>query len=100
MVTQMGFSQKMGQVAWTSGQGPSFLGQQMGQPSDCSGETADEIDAEVKDIVNRAYRWALLLHTRCHRSGHGSFASSWRFEGRWETARIWYVGSLAFGGPK
>ena len=56
MVTQMGFSPKMGQVAWSGSSGPSFMGQQMGQSSDCSGETADEIDEEVKDIVSRAYR--------------------------------------------
>ncbi|KAK9827256.1 hypothetical protein WJX81_004169 [Elliptochloris bilobata] len=58
MVTQMGMSKKLGQVAWTSSGGPSFLGQSMGQPSDCSGETADEIDAEVKALVERAYRRA------------------------------------------
>ena len=60
MVTQMGMSKKLGQVAWTSGGGPSFLGQSMGQPSDCSGETADEIDAEVKALVERAYRCAAV----------------------------------------
>lgn len=56
MVTQMGFSKKLGQVAWTSGGGPSFLGQSMGQPADCSGQTSDEIDQEVKALVDRAYR--------------------------------------------
>ncbi len=59
MITQMGFSKKLGQVAWTGGGGPSFLGQSMGQPSDCSGQTNDEIDEEVKQLVNRAYRCAL-----------------------------------------
>ena len=61
MVTQMGMSKKLGQVAWTSSGGPSFVGQSMGQPSDCSGETADEIDAEVKALVERAYRCGLGL---------------------------------------
>ena len=56
MVTQMGMSKKLGQVAWTGSSGPAFLGQSMGQPTDCSGETADEIDAEVKALVERAYR--------------------------------------------
>ena len=56
MVTQMGFSQKLGQVSWSSGGGPSFLGQQMGQSPECSGETSDEIDEEVKTIVAKAYR--------------------------------------------
>ncbi|KAK9915766.1 hypothetical protein WJX75_003910 [Coccomyxa subellipsoidea] len=58
MVTQMGFSKKLGQVAWSGGGGPSFLGQSMGQPADCSGQTNDEIDSEVKDLVDRAYRRA------------------------------------------
>ena len=57
MITQMGFSKKLGQVAWSGGGGPSFLGQSMGQPADCSGQTSDEIDNEVKELVNRAYRW-------------------------------------------
>merc|ERR1712094_141904 len=34
MVTQVGFSDKLGQVAYGGGGGPSFLGQQMGQSSD------------------------------------------------------------------
>ena len=63
MVTQMGFSKKLGQVAWSGGGGPSFLGQSMGQPADCSGQTNDEIDAEVKDLVDRAYRWPSFLPT-------------------------------------
>ena len=58
MVTQAGFSKKLGQVAWTGGQQNTFVGQQMGQPADCSGETSDEIDAEVKALVERAYRRA------------------------------------------
>ena len=57
MITQGGFSKKLGQVAWTGSQQQSFVGQQMGQPADCSGETADEIDQEVKALVERAYRY-------------------------------------------
>lgn len=58
MVTSMGMSKKLGQVAWSGGGGPSFLGQSMGQPAECSGETQDEIDQEVKALVDRAYRRA------------------------------------------
>ncbi|KAI8462299.1 MAG: peptidase family M41-domain-containing protein [Monoraphidium minutum] len=58
MVTQLGFSKRLGQVAWSSGGGNAFLGQSMGQPSDFSSETADEIDSEVKALVERAYRRA------------------------------------------
>ena len=58
MVSQMGMSKKLGQVAWSGSSGPSFLGQQAGQAAECSAETTDLIDAEVRDIVNRAYRRA------------------------------------------
>merc|ERR1712087_889075 len=37
---------------------PSFLGQQAGQAAECSAETTDLIDEEVRDLVNRAYRRA------------------------------------------
>jgi len=64
MVTQMGFSDELGQVCYGGGGGPSFLGAQAGQDADYSGETADIIDKEVKDLVNRAYRRAKdLLQT-------------------------------------
>jgi len=58
MVTQLGFSKKLGQLAWSQGGGNSFLGQSAGQPADFSMGTADEIDAEVKQLVERAYRRA------------------------------------------
>lgn len=63
MVTQMGLSNSLGPVAWTSQGGQSFLGAQMAQPSDCSGLTQDKIDAEVKQLVERAYRRAKDLVT-------------------------------------
>ncbi len=58
MVTQLGFADKeaLGQIAWTQGGGQSFLGQSMAQPSDFSSATADKIDNEVKQLVERAYR--------------------------------------------
>ena len=58
MVTQMGFSEALGQISYGGGGGPSFLGAQAGQDADYSGQTADIIDKEVKDLVNRAYRRA------------------------------------------
>ncbi|GBF98640.1 cell division protease [Raphidocelis subcapitata] len=63
MVTQLGFSKNLGQVAWSSGGGQSFLGGSMAQPSDFSSQTADEIDQEVKSLVERAYRRAKDLIT-------------------------------------
>ncbi len=58
MVTQLGFCKELGQVAWSQGGGQSFLGGSMAQPTDFSAETADAIDAEVKKLVERAYRRA------------------------------------------
>ena len=58
MVTQMGFSDELGQISYGGGGGPSFLGAQAGQDADYSGQTADIIDKEVKALVNRAYRRA------------------------------------------
>ena len=68
MITQGGFSKRLGQIAWAGNQN-TFLGQQMGQPSDCSGETSDEIDQEVKSLVDRAYRCAPAppMHQPCSR---------------------------------
>ncbi|GMH42783.1 hypothetical protein BSKO_10702 [Bryopsis sp. KO-2023] len=57
MVSQMGFSDKLGQIAWSSS-GPSFLGQQMAQSGEFSMSTASDIDAEVKELVEVAYRRA------------------------------------------
>lgn len=57
MVSQMGFSDKLGQIAWSSS-GPSFLGQQMAQSGEFSMTTASDIDAEVKELVEVAYRRA------------------------------------------
>lgn len=51
------------QVAWSQQGGQSFVGQQMGQPADCSDATNNMIDEEIKGIVDRAYRCVKLL--RC-----------------------------------
>lgn len=58
MISQMGYSEKLGQIAWGGGSGPSFLGAEAGQGADFSQQTADLIDSEVKAIVEKAYRRA------------------------------------------
>ncbi|CAD7699535.1 unnamed protein product [Ostreobium quekettii] len=58
MVSQLGFSDKLGQIAWSGGSGPTFLGQQMAQPGEFSMTTSNIIDTEVKEFVERAYRRA------------------------------------------
>ena len=46
------------QVALAGSSGPAFLGQSMGQTQSMSQETMNVVDAEVKDLVERAYRRA------------------------------------------
>ena len=58
MVSQMGFSDKLGQISWSSGGGPSFVGGSAGGDNDCSNETSAEIDSEVRSMVLSAYRRA------------------------------------------
>ena len=58
MIERLGFSKTFGQVALKGGGGPSFLGQEMAQGAEYSMATADVIDAEVKELVTRAYRRA------------------------------------------
>jgi len=58
MITQMGFSKRIGQVALAGQSGPAFLGAQMGQSEAMSQETMNIVDEEVKELVEIAYRRA------------------------------------------
>eukprot|EP01023_Acetabularia_acetabulum_P046648 TRINITY_DN4832_c0_g1_i1.p1 TRINITY_DN4832_c0_g1~~TRINITY_DN4832_c0_g1_i1.p1 ORF type:complete len:714 (-),score=210.84 TRINITY_DN4832_c0_g1_i1:195-2336(-) len=58
LVTQAGLNRKIGQLALSSGGGPSFLGQSMAQSPDYSMETGDIVDQEVQKLVEQAYRRA------------------------------------------
>jgi cell division protease FtsH len=66
MVTQYGMSEKLGPRAYGSGNGPIFLGREMGEIRDYSEEYARAIDDEVKNILQQAYERAksLLLQQR------------------------------------
>ncbi|CAA6666743.1 unnamed protein product [Spirodela intermedia] len=55
MVERLGFSKKIGQVAIGGGGGNPFLGQQMSSQKDYSMATADVVDAEVRELVEKAY---------------------------------------------
>eukprot|EP00669_Euglena_mutabilis_P007689 TRINITY_DN2919_c0_g1_i1.p1 TRINITY_DN2919_c0_g1~~TRINITY_DN2919_c0_g1_i1.p1 ORF type:complete len:260 (+),score=83.63 TRINITY_DN2919_c0_g1_i1:374-1153(+) len=67
MVTQLGFSDRIGQMAVSQGGGPAFLGQQIGMPTPMSQLTADVVDSEVKALVERAYRRGKdLVQTNFH----------------------------------
>ncbi|HHR6105980.1 TPA: ATP-dependent zinc metalloprotease FtsH [Providencia alcalifaciens] len=57
MVTQWGFSDKLGPVLYSEEEGPAFLGRS-GQNSTYSDETARIIDEEIKAIIDRGYQVA------------------------------------------
>eukprot|EP01024_Parvocaulis_polyphysoides_P071817 TRINITY_DN898_c0_g1_i10.p1 TRINITY_DN898_c0_g1~~TRINITY_DN898_c0_g1_i10.p1 ORF type:complete len:711 (+),score=179.89 TRINITY_DN898_c0_g1_i10:156-2288(+) len=58
LVTQAGLNKKIGQIALSSGGGPSFLGQSMATSPDYSAKTSDLVDEEVQKLVEQAYRRA------------------------------------------
>ena len=55
MVTQWGFSDKLGPILYTEDEGEVFLGRSMAKAKHMSDETAHAIDVEVRAIVNRNY---------------------------------------------
>ena len=56
MVTRYGFSDKLGLVVYGSDQDEVFLGRDYGHTVSYSESISAQIDAEVHDIVNRAYQ--------------------------------------------
>ncbi|PIA46931.1 hypothetical protein AQUCO_01500455v1 [Aquilegia coerulea] len=63
MVERFGFSKKIGQVAIGGGGGNPFLGQQMSSQKDYSMATADVVDSEVRELVEKAYSRATQIIT-------------------------------------
>lgn len=61
MVERFGFSKKIGQVAIGGPGGNPFLGQQMATQKDYSMATADVVDAEVRELVEKAYSRATQI---------------------------------------
>ncbi len=55
MVTQYGFSEKLGPVQYGGGNNEVFLGRDYGHTQDFSESTAALIDEEVKSIITKAY---------------------------------------------
>ncbi|MDU8925369.1 ATP-dependent zinc metalloprotease FtsH [Pasteurellaceae bacterium LIM206] len=55
MVTQWGFSDKLGPILYAEDEGEVFLGRSMAKAKHMSDETAHVIDEEVRTIVNRNY---------------------------------------------
>lgn len=61
MVTQWGFSDKLGPILYTEDEGEVFLGRSMAKAKHMSDETAHVIDEEVRAIVTRNYERARQL---------------------------------------
>ena len=55
MVTKWGLSEKMGPLAYEEEEGEVFLGKQVGQRKHMSEQTAEEIDREVRAIIDDCY---------------------------------------------
>ncbi|KZZ25177.1 ATP-dependent metalloprotease, partial [Alcanivorax sp. HI0083] len=55
MVTKWGLSEKMGPLAYEEEEGEVFLGKQVGQRKHMSEQTAEEIDREVRAIIDGCY---------------------------------------------
>ncbi|MDG6894657.1 ATP-dependent zinc metalloprotease FtsH [Volucribacter amazonae] len=61
MVTQWGFSDKLGPILYSEDEGEVFLGRSMAKAKHMSDETAHTIDEEVRKIVTRNYERARQL---------------------------------------
>ncbi|MDF3126859.1 ATP-dependent zinc metalloprotease FtsH [Rheinheimera sp. 1928-s] len=61
MVTQWGFSDKLGPLLYAEEEGEVFLGRSMGKAKNMSDETASIIDSEIKAIIDRNYNRAKTL---------------------------------------
>ena len=55
MITEWGMSDKLGMIAYGDNSQELFLGHSVTQTKNVSEATAREIDAEIKDIIDRAY---------------------------------------------
>jgi len=64
MVTQWGYSDKVGFVDYSEAPGSTFLGQQMGQ-SNVSEETSQVIESEVKQLVQTGMDTAMRILDEC-----------------------------------
>ena len=63
MITEWGMSDKLGMIAYGDNSQELFLGHSVTQTKNVSEATAREIDAEIKDIIDRAYLKAKRILT-------------------------------------
>jgi cell division protease FtsH len=66
MVTQWGFSDKLGHVAYGENQQEVFLGHSVAQTKNVSESTAQIIDSEIRRLVDTATIEARKILTECH----------------------------------
>ena len=63
MVTQMGYSDKLGRVRYTGNQEEVFLGRSVTQTQSVSEEVAQKIDKEIRKLVDEGYNKAKQILT-------------------------------------
>ena len=63
MVTEFGMSEKMGPMTYGRKHGPVFLGKEFAEERNYSEQAAQEIDAEVRDLIEGCYQQARRLIT-------------------------------------
>ena len=64
MVTQWGYSDKLGKVAYGENQQEVFLGHSVAQSKNVSEETAQVIDEEVRRLIDEGFAWAKKILTK------------------------------------
>jgi cell division protease FtsH len=64
MVTRWGYSKELGLVAYGDNQEEVFLGHSVARQQNISEETAQKIDAEIKRLVDEAYKTAKSILTK------------------------------------
>jgi cell division protease FtsH len=64
MVTRWGFSDELGQVAYGENQEEVFLGHSVARQQNMSEETQRKIDAEVRRLIDEAYKSARTILTK------------------------------------
>ena len=63
MVTRLGYSDELGLVAYGENQEEVFLGMSVGRQQNISEATAQKIDAEVRKLIDTAYKAARVILT-------------------------------------
>jgi cell division protease FtsH len=66
MVTQWGFSDELGQVAYGENQQEVFLGHSVSQTKNVSEATSQKIDIEIRRLIDEAYLEAKRIITDMH----------------------------------